>query len=145
MTDRTDARAQALFQKPMLQACSLQQVNYLAHQYPYFTAAQLLLLQKTEPDSEAYRQQLQQVALHTSNTLQLQFWLQADGFGLQHAQTQLFQNPIPEEVEVERDEQPEIEAPEVANEPQETVESTPNFAEIETESERLQEAREGET
>jgi hypothetical protein len=145
MTDRTDALAQAVFQKPSLQSCSLQQVDYLAHQYPYFTAAQLLLLQKTEPGSEDYRQLLHHVALHVSNPLQFQTWLQPDGFGLQHAQPQLFQTPIPDEVGIERNAEPETEAPEIADVPEETEETVPDFAEVETESERLEEARNEET
>src|SRR5215217_9060253 len=99
MSDRTDALAQALFNKPSLQECSLQQVDYLAHQYPYFSTAQLLLLQKTEPGSEAYTTRLQQTALHFSNPLQLQYWLQPSRFDTEMPEAELFQNPISAPIE----------------------------------------------
>ena len=97
MSDRTDALAQVLFNKSSLQECSLQQVDYLAHQYPYFSTAQLLLLQKTEPGSEAYTRQLQRTALHFSNPLQLQAWLQPALFETEIPEAELFQNPIPDQ------------------------------------------------
>jgi hypothetical protein len=64
MRDRIDHIVQALFDKSSLQDCSLQQVDYLAHQYPYFSTAQLLLLKKTEKGSEVRARQLQRAALH---------------------------------------------------------------------------------
>jgi len=97
MSDRTDALVQALFNKPSLQACSLQQVDYLAHQYPYFTTAQLFLLQKAEPASEVYINQQQRVALHFSNPLQLQYCLEPTAFESELPKAELFQNPIAEE------------------------------------------------
>jgi hypothetical protein len=141
MTDRSDALVQALFQKPTLQACSLQQVDYLAHQYPYFSVAQILLLQKTEPGSEAYSRQLHQVALHVSQPLRLQYWLQPDAFETESTQTQLFQNPIPDEIGLEPVEQPELTtAPEVADDPQQAiVEPAPLLPELETESDGIEE------
>jgi hypothetical protein len=108
MTDRTDALAQTLFNKPALQDCSLQQVEYLAHQYPYFSTAQLLLLQKTPPRSEAYDLNQQRVALHFSNPLQLQAWMQPHFFETTLSQPEVFQNPISPETEIEES----VEAPE---------------------------------
>lgn len=95
MSDRTDALVQAVLDKPALQDCSLQQLEYLAHQYPYYNPAQLLLLQKTQADTEAYARQLQRTALHFSNPLQLQYWLQPAYFETALQESQLFQNPIP--------------------------------------------------
>src|SRR4051794_20046571 len=99
MSDRIDALAQALFNKPSLQECSLQQVDYLAHQYPYFSTAQLLLLQKTESASEGYTTQLQRTALHLSNPLQLQYWLYPELFEAELPDAELFQTPIPAQEE----------------------------------------------
>jgi len=95
----TDALAEALFKKPTLQDCSLQQVDYLAHQYPYFSTAQLLLLQKSEADADAHPKQLQRTALHFSNPFQLHFLLQPDLLNTTEPQPQLFQTPIPAEPE----------------------------------------------
>jgi len=119
MSDRTDALAQVLFNKPTLQECSLQQVDYLAHQYPYFSTAQLLLLQKTEPGSEAYTTRLQQTALHFSNPLQLQYWLQPSRFDTEMPEAELFQNPISAPIE---ETEPEVEAVETSNAETEVLE-----------------------
>ena len=110
MTDRTDAIVQALFNKPSLQDCSLQQVDYMAHQYPYFTTAQLLLLQKCEPASAVFKTQLQRTALHFSNPLQLTHWLHPLFFETEIPEPQLFQNPMPEAgsvIEIAHAEKPE--------------------------------------
>lgn len=101
---------QLLLNKPSLQACSLQQVDYLAHQYPYFSTAQLLLLQKADKASEMHARQLQRTALHFTNPLQLSYWLQPALFETEFPEPELFQNPIPEAaetVEVKPAEQPE--------------------------------------
>ena len=87
---------QALYDKPSLQDCSLQQVDYLAHQYPYFSTAQLLLLKKTDSGSEAHAKQLQRAALHFCSPLQFVHWLQPEQFGTEIPEAELFQNPIPE-------------------------------------------------
>src|SRR6476646_2379247 len=116
MSDRTDTLAQVLFNKPSLQECSLQQVEYLAHQYPYFSTAQLLLLQKTEPSSVAYTQQLQRTALYFSNPLPLQIWLESDALTATQRETELFQNPISEPIELAPEKVLEISAAEVAPE-----------------------------
>src|SRR4051812_5324224 len=108
MSDRTDTLVQVLFNKSSLQECSLQQVDYLAHQYPYFSTAQLLFLQKTEPGSEAYTKQLQRTALHFSNPLQLQSWLQPALFETEMPDAELFQNPIPAQEEAATVESDEI-------------------------------------
>lgn len=96
MTDRTDALAQALFNKSSLHDCSLQQVDYLAHQYPYFSTAQLLLLQKLEKNPEESAKQLQRTALHFSNPLQLNYWLEPALFETEMPEAELFENPIPD-------------------------------------------------
>lgn len=116
MTDSTGLLAQALFEKPTLQACSLQQVDYLAHQYPYFSTAQLLLLQKAELNAEAYAQQLQRTALYFSTPLQLHYLLQPALFETALPQAKLFQNPIPKKTVL----------PEIVDEPQDRIaETTP--------------------
>jgi hypothetical protein len=107
MRDRTDHIVQALFDKPSLQDCSLQQVDYLAHQYPYFSTAQLLLLKKTEIGSEAHAQQLQRTALHFCSPLQFVHWLQPEQFETEMPEVELFQNPMP--------------VPDMAGEPEPTV------------------------
>lgn len=94
MSSRMDALAQVLFNKPSLEACSLQQVDYLAHQYPYFSTAQLLLLQKAEPGSEVYNYQLQRTALQFSNPLQLHHALHPALFETDAPEQELFQTPM---------------------------------------------------
>ena len=96
MRDRTDHIVQALYDKPSLQDCSLQQVDYLAHQYPYFSTAQLLLLKKTDSGSEAQAKQLQRTALHFCSPLQFVHWLQPEQFGTEIPEAELFQNTMPE-------------------------------------------------
>jgi hypothetical protein len=95
MRDRTDHIVQALFDKPSLQDCTLQQVDYLAHQYPYFSTAQLLLLKKAESGSEAHAKQLQRAALHFCSPLQFVHWLQPEQFETEMPEAELFQNPMP--------------------------------------------------
>src|SRR5687767_10100231 len=96
MSDRTDSLVQALFNKPSLQDCSLQQVDYLAHQYPYFNTAQMLLLQKAGKNSEVFTKQLQRTALHFSNPLHLHYWLQPELIETEIPGPELFEKPIPE-------------------------------------------------
>jgi hypothetical protein len=65
-------------------------VDYLAHQYPYFSAAQLLLLQKKGFDGD----QLQRTALHTAHPLQLHYWLKPAAFETTLPGTQVLPIPI---------------------------------------------------
>lgn len=112
MTDRTDAVVHALFQKPSLAECSLQQVAELAQLYPYFSAAQRLLVQKTNAGSEAPAAALQRAALQASHPWQVLQWLTPQAFETNLPAAQLFQNPIADVVEGE----PENIAPEAAAE-----------------------------
>jgi hypothetical protein len=94
MRDRIDHIVQALFDKSSLQDCSLQQVDYLAHQYPYFSTAQLLLLKKTEKGSEVRARQLQRAALHFCSPLQFVHWLQPEQFDTELPDAELSQNSM---------------------------------------------------
>jgi hypothetical protein len=119
MRDRTDHIVQALYDKPSLQDCSLQQVDYLAHQYPYFSTAQLLLLKKTDSGSEAQAKQLQRTALHFCSPLQFLHWLQPEQFDTELPEVELFQNPMPEVAEAS---EPITAPPDIQNFPEPEME-----------------------
>lgn len=132
-----DALAQVLFNQPSLEDCSLQQVDYLAHQYPYFSTAQLLLLQKAERDSEVYNYQLQRTALQFSNPLQLQYALHPSLFDTEMPKQELFQNPISTETDVKA---PQDEVPEtgIATVPNSEIETTAVAAQPEPTPQRIE-------
>lgn len=126
MREQTDALARLLFNKPSVPDCSLEQVEYLAQQYPYFSVAQLLLLQKTETGAADYLKNSQRAALHFSNPLLLEPWLHEDSF-----ETKLFQNPISDKTSS----QPAFEQPDNAEAPDEV-----SHTEIEIEAPELVES-----
>lgn len=90
MSKRTDLLTQQLWNKSSLDDCSETEIEALAHQYPYFSTVQLLLLQKrgSAVEDGAY----QKAALHCPNPLLVQHWLIHQE---EETATQLFENPIP--------------------------------------------------
>jgi hypothetical protein len=65
-----------IFQKDSLHDCSVEELESLAQQYPYFTPAQFLLAEKLKSvDENLYREQLQKLSLHFSNPLWLDYLL----------------------------------------------------------------------
>ncbi len=62
---------QSIFNRSMLENDSKDFLTGIAEEYPYFTAAQFYLLQKSEPGSDAYNKQLAKAAILFNNP----FWL----------------------------------------------------------------------
>ena len=76
MNDRTSTLAQSVLKKD-LSDCSIEELQRLAIDYPYFTPAQFLLVQKLkESNHELYNEQIQKLSLHFSNSLWLDHLLQ---------------------------------------------------------------------
>lgn len=74
--DTIQTLVQSIFQKESLDDCNLEELQSLAHQYPYFSAVQFLLTEKLKStDEHLYRQQLQKLSLHFSNPLWLDYLL----------------------------------------------------------------------
>jgi hypothetical protein len=70
----------SLFQKDSLHDCSVEELESLAREYPYFTPAHFLLAQKLRAvDETLYKEQIQKLSLHFSNPLWLDYLL--NGYG----------------------------------------------------------------
>lgn len=66
----------SIFQKDSLQDCSVEELQSIARQYPYFTPVQFLLTEKLRStDENLYKEQLQKLSLHFSNPLWLNYLL----------------------------------------------------------------------
>jgi len=79
MTIPADELTLMLFKKP-LQQCSVEEVQQLAAQYPYFGPAHLLLSQKLKQENApSYEQQVQSTSLYFQNRLWLEHLLNNDG------------------------------------------------------------------
>ena len=71
MNDRTSTLAQSILKKD-LNDCSIEELQKLATDYPYFTPAQFLLVQKLKESNDGlYNEQIQKLSLHFSNPLWL--------------------------------------------------------------------------
>ena len=84
MNSAIDQLAKSILQKDNLEQCSLDELQRLIDQYPYFSAAQLLLAKKlsiepTAENTELYKQQLQKAALLFYNPLWLEYLLNDTG------------------------------------------------------------------
>ncbi|MFI5185451.1 MAG: hypothetical protein ACHQF0_01880 [Chitinophagales bacterium] len=72
----TDPLVRSIFQKESLHDCSLEELQTIARQYPYFAPAQFLLTEKLRSTDESlYNQQLEKLSLHFNNPLWLDFLL----------------------------------------------------------------------
>src|SRR5258705_3151905 len=77
-----DQLAKSILQKDTLEQCSVDELQELTNQYPYFSAAQLLLAKKLAVESgggtenaDLYHQQLQRTSLLFHNPLWLEYLL----------------------------------------------------------------------
>jgi tetratricopeptide (TPR) repeat protein len=71
---------QSVLKKKSLDECSIQELQQLADQYPYFGAAQLLLAEKMKSEnSSQYKEQLQKASLFFQNPLWLDHLLNDTG------------------------------------------------------------------
>ncbi|HET9824257.1 MAG TPA: hypothetical protein VFP87_02920 [Chitinophagaceae bacterium] len=74
--DAVATLVKSIFQKESLQDCSVEELNTLAQQFPYFTPAQFLLAKKlTSAHDNRYQEQLQKLSLHFNNPLWLDYLL----------------------------------------------------------------------
>src|SRR5215467_4907883 len=77
-----DTLANSIFQKNSLDDCSLEELQAIAKEYPYFKPAQFLLAEKLKAiDEDLYNQQLQKLSLQFYNPLWLDFLLNLDKTG----------------------------------------------------------------
>jgi len=69
----------SLFKKNSLDQCSIEEIEHLAKQYPYFSSAQLLLAAKQkQTDQPDYEKQLTRTSLHVNNPLWLDHLLNSN-------------------------------------------------------------------
>ncbi|RYY88510.1 MAG: hypothetical protein EOO15_08800 [Chitinophagaceae bacterium] len=116
--------SESLFQKSFAE-CSTEELRQLTAQYPYFAPAHFLLLKKFDPASEEYRRQYQKAQLYFHDPVSFEFFLHRPD---QEAQAIVpethYTEPAPEPVlpasieEHEVDAATEMEAPEVADNPE---------------------------
>jgi hypothetical protein len=78
--DAVATLVRSIFQKDSLHDCTVEELESLTREYPYFTPAHFLLAQKLRSiDENLYREQLQKLSLHFSNPLWLDYLL--NGYG----------------------------------------------------------------
>src|SRR5438045_8698181 len=74
--DTIQTVVRSVLQKESLHDCSVEELQSLAQQFPYFSAVQFLLAEKLRSvDEHLYKQQLQRLSLHFSNPLWLDYLL----------------------------------------------------------------------
>jgi hypothetical protein len=74
MNDGISTLVKSIFQKESLHECSVEELQNLARQYPYFTPAQFLLAEKLKSvDDNLYKEQMQELSLHFNNPLWLDY------------------------------------------------------------------------
>lgn len=73
--------AKLVFNNTSIEECSLQQLQKLADQYPYFAPSQLLLAEKLkETSGQSFNQQLQKTSLYINNPLWLDLLMNPDEY-----------------------------------------------------------------
>src|SRR5215470_20264456 len=74
--DAVATLVRSIFQKESLQDCSVEELESLTREYPYFTPGHFLLAQKLRSvDENLYREEIQKLSLHFSNPLWLDYLL----------------------------------------------------------------------
>jgi hypothetical protein len=82
MTNRFDVLTQQLFQKN-IDDCSVEELQNLAHDYPYFAPAQYALLLKLKTtDHNGYQAQLQKAILYYHDPLVFDQFINAEDYGV---------------------------------------------------------------
>ena len=80
MNPLIDQLAQSVLQKKSLDECSVEELQQLTDQYPYFGAVQLLLAEKLKTENPSqYKEQLQKASLFFQNPLWLDHLLNDTG------------------------------------------------------------------
>lgn len=79
MNDRIATLVKSLFQKESLHDCTVEELQTIARQYPYFSPAQFLLAEKLKSvNGDLYAEQTQKLSLYFDNPLWLKYLL--DGY-----------------------------------------------------------------
>jgi len=74
MTDAISTLVRLLFQKESLHDCTLEELQTIAREYPYFSPAQLLLAEKLRSiDENLYKEQIQKLSLYFTHPLWLDY------------------------------------------------------------------------
>lgn len=100
-----DPLVRSVLQKESLQDCSLEELELLAKQYPYFAPAQVLLAEKLRSGDELlYKEQLKRLSLYFNNPLWFDYLLNGYKAGLATSQERKYKEaletiPRPEETE----------------------------------------------
>ena len=82
MTNRFDALTQQLFQKSIAD-CSVEELENLANDYPYFAPAQYILLAKLkDADNNGYQAQLQKAILYYHDPIAFDHFLNAEDYNI---------------------------------------------------------------
>jgi len=72
MDDAISTLVKSLLQKDSLHDCSLEELQTIAREYPYFTPVQFLLAEKLKSTDEyLYKKQIQKLSLYFTNPLWL--------------------------------------------------------------------------
>jgi len=70
MNDGISILVKSIFQKESLHDCTIEELQTIARQYPYFSPAQLLLAEKLKSaDESLYKEQMQKLSLYFNNPL----------------------------------------------------------------------------
>jgi hypothetical protein len=74
MNDTVSKLVKSVFQKESLHDCTLEELQIIARQYPYFTPAQFLLAEKLKStDGNLHKEQMQKLSLYFNNPLWLDY------------------------------------------------------------------------
>lgn len=79
MTGELTTLSESVLQKPFDQV-SVEELEHLKEQYPFFAPAHFLLLKKYDPASEAYRRQYQKAILYYHDPVSFEFFLNRQDF-----------------------------------------------------------------
>jgi hypothetical protein len=74
MNDTISTLVKSVFQKESLHDCSVEELQTITRQYPYFTPAQLLLAEKLKSaDDNLHKEQMQKLSLYFNNPMWLDY------------------------------------------------------------------------
>ena len=108
MTNRFDALTQQLFQKSIAD-CSVEELENLAKDYPYFAPAQYILLAKLkDADDNGYQSQLQKAILYYHDPIAFDHFLNKEDFDIDFTSVEI-PEAVPAEKEIEVSSEQEIE------------------------------------
>jgi hypothetical protein len=96
MKERVSTLVRSVLKKDSLGDCSIEELQKLAAEHPYFSPAQFLLVQKLkETNQELYKEQVQKLSLHFYNPLWLDHILEQE-----KTEMLIEKQPVPEEIKM---------------------------------------------